>query len=261
MRAVRNNGFTLAEILVASTISAFVAMVAVGTLKAITDSAQVVTRTSEATAEIRFAARLLARDLTNLYRDPDPRSMRLLGASQGSDAGGPAFLTFYTVGRAKARAAQPEGDVYEVEYLLANQDRSEADENENAAPQVETMTLFRRLWPNPHIERTPGGILTPIAQNIGLFQVRFYDGQQWAGEWPEEMESIPELIEVTLASAPPEGRGAPIVETIVVSWARLTERSPAGLPSEGQDSGSPQEAPAPEANGGQSGSEARGGPR
>lgn len=223
MTATRNKGFTLAEVLVASTISAFIALVAVGALKAVSDSAQRVTHATETTAELRFAARMLARDLANLYRDQDVRSMRVVGASQGSNTGGPAFLTFYMVSRAKARANQPEGDVYEVEYVLGAQQREGT--NTEAETGMESSVLFRRLWPNPHEDRNPGGVLTPIAENIGAFQIRFFDGQQWASEWPEEMRSVPQLMEVTLATLP-EGRSQPIVETFVVCCTRMTGNMP-----------------------------------
>ncbi|MBW8035800.1 MAG: hypothetical protein FVQ79_09265 [Planctomycetes bacterium] len=42
------------------------------------------------------------------------------------------------------------------------------------------------------------GMLTPIAENITEFIVRYYDGAQWLDQWPEESESIPALVEVTL---------------------------------------------------------------
>ncbi len=102
----------------ATTISGFVAVIAVGALNAIAGSAQAVNRTTETTSEIRFAARMIARDLANLYRDPNPQEMKLVGSAQGGSQNGPPSLIFYMSGRAKARADQPEGDVYEVEYFL-----------------------------------------------------------------------------------------------------------------------------------------------
>jgi type II secretory pathway component PulJ len=221
-------GFTLAEVLVASTISGFIAIVAVGALKAVADSAHAVNRAGETTAEVRFAARMLARDLANLYRDANPQNMKLIGASQGAGASGPAFLTFYTVGRSKARADQPEGDVYEVEYVLGTgqeeKDSVEAQPH-TADAQAQGAVLLRRLWPNPDDERSPGGILTPIARNIGLFQILFFDGEQWVDEWPEEMRSLPELLEITLATLP-QGRREPVVESFIVSFPRLAKGTP-----------------------------------
>jgi general secretion pathway protein J len=222
-------GFTLAEVLVASTISGFVAVVAVGALNALAGSAQTVNRTTETTSEIRFAARMMARDLANLYRDPNPQNMKLLGSSEGTALGGPPFLTFYMTARAKARANQPEGDVYEVEYFLGTRQQQTARAEESSQ---DNTVLFRRLWPNPDKEREPGGILTPIAENIGIFQVRFWDGKQWTDQWTEEMQSLPECFEVTLATMPPQ-KGDPIVETFTVTFPRLSKAAATGAAQQG----------------------------
>jgi len=218
---------------VASTISGFVAVVAVGALNALSGNAQTVNRTTETTAEIRFAARMMARDLANLYRDLNPQNMKLLGSSEGTAKGGPPFLTFYISGRAKARASQPEGDVYEVEYFLGTR-QQETGRAEDSSE--ENTVLFRRLWPNPDKEREPGGVLTPIAQNIGLFQVRFWDGKQWTDQWTEEMQSLPECFEVTLATLPPQ-KGDPIVETFTITFPRLSKAAAAAAAQQGGASG------------------------
>lgn len=236
MTRMRHKGFTLAEVLVASTISGFIAIVAVGAMNAVAHTAQTVNRVSEVNSEIRFAARMVAQDLANLYRDPNPENVKLVGVSQGSETGGPPFLTFYMVGRAKARADQPEGDVYEVEYFLGSRQDEEpgpvATESVANESGEEEMVLFRRLWPNPDKDRQPGGILTPIAENIGIFYIRFHDGQEWTGEWTEEMRTLPKLVEVTLGTALPE-RGDPVLETFTITFPRMAEAS-GGAPAEGE---------------------------
>ena len=195
------------EVLVASTIGAFIALVAVGTLRTITASAERVDSNIEAAAEVRFASNMLARDLVNLYRNQNFRNMKLVGMANESDEGS-SLLTFYTVGRAKARFDQPESDVYEVEYYLVKD--------------KEKSTLFRRLWPNPDPnDEDPGGILTVIAEDIEFFEVRFFDGQEWSDEWPEEMELIPQLVEVNIVAKPPS-RGSPAMDSIMVNLVRST---------------------------------------
>lgn len=241
VRTMDNRGFTLAEILIASTISAFIALAAVGALKAVTDSSQVVDRATETAGEVRFAAQMIARDLGNLYRDSDVKSMKLVGASQESDAAGPAILTFYATGCSKARVDQPEGDVYEVEYFLTKDKDAEPAEGKQ---QAEKFVLFRRLWPNPDKERNPGGVLTPIAENIDVFAMRFFDGKQWVTQWPEELQSIPEMVEVTLVTQPKE-RGSPVIEKFTVDFPRLAGKaatgSGEGLPGEQAGGQPPQE--------------------
>lgn len=227
MAMSRNRAFTLAEMLVASTISAFVALTAVGALKAVGDSAERIDRVGKVTSEVRFATRMLARDLGNLYRDQDARNMRLVGASQGSEHSEISYLRFYAAGRAVARDNQPEGDIYEIEYVLGPDMNPEAATDDEAVRSI----LFRRLWPNPDRDRPPGGVVTPIAENIDVFQIRFYDGQEWVNEWPEDLQSIPELVEVTLVTLSSESE-TPTVGSFMMSFPRL----PAGA---GQSAGGP----------------------
>lgn len=198
-----NRGFTLIEIMVASVIGAFIAAVTVGTLKAVSASARMVDDNIEAAAEMRFASKRITTDLVNLYRDVDFRNTKFLGLVGGEK--GVTRLTFYTVNRAKARAAEPEGDVYEVEYYLA------ADE--------EKSSLMRRVWPNPEKDVDGGGLLTAIAEGIDVFDVRYFDGQQWVSEWDEERRRVPELVEVTLASKPGPKVKA-VMESFFVNFTR-----------------------------------------
>jgi len=246
VRTGRNKAFTLAEVLVATTISVFVALVAAGALRSVSASAERVDQVERQTSEVRFATRMIARDLGNLYRDVNARNMRLVGAGQVSDEAETAFLKFWAVGRANARDGQPEGDVYEIEYILGqNSSLDELAETEQTRS-----ILFRRLWPNPDPNREPGGVLTPIAENIDLFQIRFFDGLQWTSDWPEEMQSIPELVEVTLVSISPESL-EPTVGTFMMSFPRMGAEtlSSGGAPGQpgrdnagqprGQDPGQP----------------------
>ncbi len=203
---LRKTGFTLVEVLVASTIGAFIALVAVGALRAITASATMVDQNISTAAEVRFAANMIARDLANIYRDEDAANTKLIGTFEDMEQeGSTSYQDFYTVGRTKARVGQPEGDLYEVEYYLTRDE--------------ETSALMRRLWPNPHEELEPGGILTAIAENIEIFEVRYFDGEEWADEWPEDMRSLPDWVEVTIAAQQP-GRNSPVIESVNVNFAR-----------------------------------------
>jgi len=196
----------LVEVLAASMIGVFIALVAMGTLRAISASAEMVDNSINVAAEVRFASNIIARDLLNLYRDTNIKNTRLIGRVVESDEGGVSCLTFYTVGKIKARNDQPEGDVYEVEYyLLKGEEKS---------------VLCRRLWPNPDPnEDDPRGILTVIAEDIEVFAVRYFDGEEWQIEWPEEMESVPELVEVSIAAKRP-GRTDMTVESFIANFPR-----------------------------------------
>jgi type II secretion system protein J len=199
-------GFTLVEVLVASTIGVFIAMVAVGALRTIIASAEMVDSNINAAAEVRFAANMIARDLRNFYKDDDIENTKCIGFVEPLEQNNyTSYLIFYTLGRTKARVDQPEGDLYEVEYYLMREG--------------ETSSLMRRLWPNPHEELEPGGILTVIAEDIGTFQVQYFDGEEWSEEWPEEMQTLPDLVAVSIA-AKQSNRNNPPSESIIVNLVR-----------------------------------------
>jgi len=219
--AVKNTGFTLVEVLVATTIGTFIALVAVGALKAITTSAELLNQNINAAAEVRFAARVIARDLINLYRDRNKENTEFIGTAEQSGQVSNSYLLFYTVSRAKARVDQPETDVYEVEYYLLKDEKKSV--------------LCRRLWPNPDKENEPGGILTVIAEDIDVFQVRYFDGEEWFDEWPEEMQTLPLMVEVNIVSKQLRP-GTAATESFMVNFARLTSEASATL-TEGSGAG------------------------
>ena len=213
----KKTGFTLVEVMVAVTIGGFIMLVAVGTLKAITSSADMVETNISAAAEVRFAMNLIKRDLVNFYRDEDIENTKLIGTAEESAEGNSSYMVFYTINRMKARADEPEGDIYEVEYSLMQDG--------------EKSLLMRRLWPNPNDEYEPGGILAVIAEDIEVFEVRYFDGEEWSNEWPEEMEILPQLIEVSIVGKP-LSRGTPSMESIMINLTRSVTTAVASEDSE-----------------------------
>lgn len=211
----------MVEVLAASTIGVFIALVAMGTLRVISASAEMVDSNINAAAEVRFASSIISRDLLNLYRDANIKNTRLIGRVIESDEGAVSCLTLYSVGRIKARIDQPEGDVYEVEYSLLKGEEKSA--------------LCRRLWPNPDPnEDELRGILSVIAEDIEVFAVRYFDGEEWQIEWPEEMESVPELVEVNIAAKQP-GRTDMTVESFIVNFPRSGWREAGAPEGSGQE--------------------------
>lgn len=210
----------MVEVLVASTIAVFIALVAAGSIRTLSASNEAVDQYINAAAEVRFAANLVARDLQNFYRDDTIDNTKLIGTVESLDKDmSTSYLVFYTTGRTKARPDQPEGDIYEVEYFLAQD-------------QDNTM-MMRRLWPNPSKDLEPGGVLTVIAENIALFEVQYFDGEQWNYEWPEDMQTLPELISVTIAAKQP-GRSNPAAESFIVSLTRAQGGDITALETTGQ---------------------------
>ncbi|MBN2136449.1 MAG: prepilin-type N-terminal cleavage/methylation domain-containing protein [Sedimentisphaerales bacterium] len=198
-------GFTLVEVMVATTVGSFIALVAIGTLRTITAGAQMIEANINNASEVRFAAKTLRNDLLNIYRPASQEDRKFIALADESGPTPSSYIVFYTVNRAKARALETEGEIYEVEYyLLVEDDKS---------------TLMRRLWPNPNENVEPGGILSVIAEDIEVFQAKFFDGTEWAYEWPEEMEELPMLVELSIVARETSSR-SPATGTLYINLAR-----------------------------------------
>ena len=195
----QSNGFTLVEVLVASSIGAFITVVAMGALTALSGSSARVQDHCDRVSEMRYAASVIARDLRNLYRDTDRNATKFV--SVFSPEGGEQHLVFYTVSHDVARNGQPESDVYEVEYYVKETD--------------EQYYLMRRWWPNPNKDVDPGGLLTMLTQGVVGFQARFFDGREWQTEWSERSETPPSVVEVGLVFKP-QGDETPQIERVLV---------------------------------------------
>jgi len=217
MRVARDRkGFTLVEVMVASVIGAFIALVAVGTLRTVTGARERIEANCTCTEELRFAADMVRTDMMNLYRDTDASKTKLVGILTEAEDGLIMDLTMRVVGAGPARFGQPEGDVYEVQYFLHKEEK--ADETKSV--------LMRRLCPIVGMEddiESQGGILTGIAENIIGFDVQFFDGSEWQAEWPPEEDMLPELVEVSLAGQLGDNEEKPriMVRDFVVSFPRL----------------------------------------
>jgi len=193
-------GFTLLELLVSLVLASFIAVTTVGAMRAVTSRRDKIADRAQAQAELRFAVRQVEQDLRNLYRSTDKKQTKLIGTSEEGVELPSSRITFYAVNTVKARAEYAEGDVYEVEYFL--QPRQEENGSGDEAP---TFVLMRRLWPNPNAKiAEPGGVVSVVAENILVFDIRYYDGSELQEEWPEEMQKLPSAIMVSMATKPKE---------------------------------------------------------
>jgi len=214
------DGFTLAELMVAAVMGAFVALSVVSIMRVVSSGREKIEQGISISDQMRFAADMIRTDLANLYRDRDNQHVMLVGTTEESEFGPAAVLTIYTVNTVKARFDQPEGDVYEVEYkLLRKQEKS---------------VLLRRLWPNPDKDSEPGGVLTEIANNIVVFDIKYFDGDEWLDEWPEESEALPELIEVNITAELP-GQKNVLSKTFMVNLAPLPSKMDSSSVNSGQE--------------------------
>jgi len=209
---LRTRGFTLLEVLVATVIATFVAVTAVGTLRAVTRSREKVEANLAALGEVRFAGAMIRKDLHSLYRDTNQKNVKLVGLVTETEKNMTSVLTFLSVTRAKARPGRAEGDVFEVEYFLQQKE--------------EQSLLMRRMDPYPYEREEKGGLICVVAEQIKSFQARFYDPDEgeWATEWPEDAGRLPRMVEVKLVASDPEGRNF-VTDTFIVSFPRWPQQA------------------------------------
>jgi len=209
-------GFTLLELLVSLILASFIAVTTVGAMRAVTSRRDKIADRTAAQAELRFAARQVEQDLRNLYRSLDTKQTKLIGLYEEGGEIPSSRIIFYAVNTVKARAEYAEGDKYEVEYFL--QSRTEESRTGEEMP---TLVLMRRLWPNPsqRQQNQPGGVVSVVAENIFLFDIRYYDGTEFQEEWPEGMQNLPSLIMVTMATKP-KGRDQLIKHNFIINLVR-----------------------------------------
>ncbi len=208
-------GFTLLEVMVASVIGAFIALVSVGALRAVTAGQAMVNTNIAAADELRYAVELIRSDLANVYRDSSANAMKFVGTFADTDDNMMTSLTMRIVSIANARRSQPEGDIHEVHYyLMESEDKS---------------VLMRRLYPvvgTEAEEELPGGVLTAIAENIVGFELMYFDGEEWVPEWPAESNRLPQMVEIVLATVEEkQGRqGSLVARRILASFPRLPQQ-------------------------------------
>ncbi len=209
-------GFTLLEVMVASVIGAFIALVSVGALRAVTAGREMVNTNIAAADELRYAVELIRSDLANVYRDGSANAMKFVGTFADTDDNMMTSLTMRIVSIANTRRSQPEGDVHEVHYyLMEEQGKS---------------VLMRRLYPvvgTEEEEELPGGVLTAIAENIVGFELMYFDGEEWVPEWPAEQNKLPQMVEIVLATVQEkQGRqGSLVARRILASFPRLPQQA------------------------------------
>jgi type II secretion system protein J len=180
-----SKAFTLIEVVLALLIGSFIAVIAFGALKGVSTSSKRLNSHIESSSEINYICDKIKQDLNNLFKDKKAENRKFVCELVETEGMPSSRLLFYTVSCNKARKLEPEGDVYEVEYRLI--------ENEDG------QTLFvRRLWPNPDKENQPGGVMTVLARNVKAFSVKCHDGTEWLTQWPEENDKLPALVEISV---------------------------------------------------------------
>ncbi len=205
----RATGFTLVELLVATTISALLVVSVVSATRALSGARKSVERRVTCSQAARRAIDEIAGALRNVRRDPVRGQPVLIGQS-AEQAGGSDRLDLLVIEDRRVRPDGPESDQHEIGFFLAN------------LPDRPLPVLMCRR--DHAFDEFPdeGGVATVIAEGIVQLAFDYYDGTTWYPQWPETEMQPPEAVRITLAAQPttppPQGgRDRPLVLSTVVA--------------------------------------------
>ena len=181
-----HHGFTLAELIVATTVTVLVAGSTVAILRSSASARQRVDRQAALQQEARVAVNVIATTLRNASRAGD--QVRLEGACDLLDEMPADRLRVFTISNKTIRPGQPESDVKECEFFV-----KEPEETDEPA------VLMQRIDPTWNKEPDEGGVVQPLAWNVLALQFSYHDGLQWRDDWPARMKSWPLAVRIRLA--------------------------------------------------------------
>jgi type II secretion system protein J len=212
-------GFTLVEVLLATTISALLVMSVVSTTKSLAGSREKVERRSGRLLEARNGLEAIVAALRNVRRDGAGKDAIVLGHDSG---GQNDRINLLVIGDRRARHEGEESDQYEMMFYLWTP--------EGGGTPLLMCRKDHALDDHPE----EGGVATVVAEGIVGLTFEYYDGEQWKQEWSELETKPPRAVRVTLAAVEteqnttPSGGVEPIVLSTVVAIESQVERSTSG---------------------------------
>ena len=192
--------FTLAELIVATTLTVMIGGATVGLVRSTAAARALADRDWAMQQEAQSAADAIATALRNAWTDGTERT-RLLGRD-GWEGDLPAdALRLFVVTQRTVRPGAPESDVMECEFRLAGPQDEPADSAEGSA----SVALLERIDPTLSAEPDGGGVVLTLARSILGLDIQYHDGDTWYDDWPPDRPNLPLAVRVTVvATAPAE---------------------------------------------------------
>lgn len=197
----RRGGFTLLELIVATTVTVLVTGSTLLLVRNLTAAQMRVDGQSELQQEARAAAHAIATALRNAYRPPageqrDVQDWPLLVGEAGFRGDlAEDTLRLLSVSHRTVRREEPESDVREIEFGLA--------EVEGRRFPV----LTRRTDPALLEPDDRGGVLERLAHNIVSLEIAYYDGLAWRQDWHSHDDGWPLAVRISLLAVAERGDG------------------------------------------------------
>ena len=186
---LQSSGFTLVELIVATTLTVLVGGSTVAILRSTSAACRRADSQLELQQQARSAVLTVATALRNAHRVPDNQIV-LEGLDDWLDDNHEIpsdSIRFVTVSRRTVRFGQPESDVKECEFRLS-------PPSDRALP-----ALMCRTDPTRNDAPDGGGVVELVAENVLGFNLVYHDGTGWRSDWPSTLQSWPLAVRIQLA--------------------------------------------------------------
>lgn len=181
MRFLKNNGFTLIEILIALAIFSILSLMLMTALHNVISSQSTTEEKAERLRDTQMAMLIIARDLEQTINRP---ILNKKGAQELAFAGDSVSFNFTHTGYASFNSKIPRSALQRVQYRLQNQ------------------SLWRYTWDNLDLAPTEEYHAREILGDIEKIEVEYVDQQGRLHEtWPEKEGSndLPRAVKITFS--------------------------------------------------------------
>ena len=183
-------GFTLVELVVATTLTVLVAGSTVAILRSTSVACERADKQLELQQQARAGVLAIATALRNAQREGGDEA-RLTGLDDWIDdrrRERPADrVRFFTISGKTIRWGQPESDVKECEFFLK-------EPIDGKLP-----ALMRRTDSTRNEKPDGGGVVELVAENVLGLNLEYHDGVDWCEDWPEDTRGWPVAVRIELA--------------------------------------------------------------
>lgn len=182
----QQSGLTLVELIVAITLTTLVAGSTVGILRSTAAARERAQGQLSVQQQGRAAVQAIATALANADRYPD-RDAVFEGIDDWLGDMPADRIRFSTVSKKTVRWGQPESDLKECDFYLAQ------------PPDKDWPVLMRRTDPTRNEAPDEGGVIECIAENILGLNLLYHDGTDWREDWEQGSGGKPLAVRIELA--------------------------------------------------------------
>ncbi len=193
MSRSRRRGFTLAEMMLAGVLAAFILGAVTASLGQLGRARTSARRQLDAHLRADAAIAAMRRDLITVLRDPDLFWTRLMLIDESIPSpAGPLDRDEVLLFDAQLRPVRDlafigEGEEFETQYRI---------EEDPLGP-----VLWQRRDAVPDEYPGAGGVVTPIAEGVVAVAMEAYDGASWHQEWDSDIDGLPWAMRLTVMAS------------------------------------------------------------